>query len=126
MFFAGQHGDIGGGWPTKDATSGGDDNSRVQLSDITLNWMLEELDAINAAAEREEHKLAFGDQKASFQKNFRERQRAVMEAKVHDTLTFSGGEKGSSSIKGTLFWKFLGKSTPSFVPSYAWRPATLT
>ena len=128
MFFAGQHGDIGGGWPTTDAETGEDDNSRVQLSDITLNWMLEELDAINAAAEREEHRLAFSDQKASFQKNFRERQRAVMEAKIHDTLKFEGGEKGSISTKGILFWKFLGKSTPSSIHYYPhrWRRATLT
>jgi uncharacterized protein (DUF2235 family) len=38
VWFAGNHGDIGGGWPS--------DRNNFQLSDMALKWMVEELQAL--------------------------------------------------------------------------------
>lgn len=105
MWFAGGHGDVGGGW-------GLEENQPYLLSDTPLLWMLEELD-----------KLAHTNNKLNFQTNAIEKVPVNRDAKSalqlqsptprdvkstlepHDMLAFG---KGASWLQ-VIFWWIFGK-----------------
>ncbi|KKY21487.1 putative sporulation associated protein [Phaeomoniella chlamydospora] len=98
VFFAGNHCDIGGGYPIKSVGENVDGEEPMQLSDITLNWMLEELDAVNEVTERPEARIAFNEQKDLFQERYQRKGEEATYSRMHDTLTYHGGEKGSKIL----------------------------
>jgi uncharacterized protein (DUF2235 family) len=104
MWFAGGHGDVGGGWHLEE-------NQPYLLSDIPLLWMLEELNKIPHTND----KLAFQtstiekvpvDKDAHFSRNHTARNVKLM-LEPHDMLAFG---KGVSWLQ-VLFWWIIGKST---------------
>lgn len=109
VYFAGSHADIGGGFAAAPNLTLEDEvDDPVLLSDVAMNWMLEELDAINAGADDEIEILAFNDNKEIFQRQFRRKQiEAVVSSRLHDTLTWRDG--GCL----TVFWQFLGMNSRS-------------
>jgi len=119
VWFPGNHGDVGGGWPAvspkaqtfwekivrvftteKDAEPSlevGEDP--FQQSDIALKWMIDELDSIP------------GDQiswdkgrREEFMEGFKKKRANAVSSRLHDTMSFSGG----SATGKVFFWKFLG------------------
>ena len=108
VYFPGNHCDVGGGYPARFTND--DMTEAVQLSDIALNWMLEELDSINAVAERPEDCLSFNDLKDQFQTEFQRVREFAIKSKLHDSLRYRGGE-GAKHWKSAGFWKFLGTCT---------------
>ncbi|KAK0099357.1 hypothetical protein ONS95_003570 [Cadophora gregata] len=106
MWFAGNHGDVGGGWDLQ----GG---QRVLLSDTPLLWMLEELHKLP----RTNHTLSFrytsisnthstanSEPRKSSSGRFDSRN-GIRVLEPHDMLTFG---KGISWL-GVLFWWILGE-----------------
>lgn len=126
VYFAGNHGDVGGGWRAIDDKDDGDEcNDPLQLSDITLEWMIRELQDLPAYDPQE--KLVFNEHVDMFLKNFSCRMEEAYKAKIHDVLKFS---KDTPWMK-VIFWNFLGEfysiisqaSSLSF-PSFARNPKT--
>ena len=99
VWFAGNHGDVGGGW------AAGKDID-VQLSDIALEWMLHEVDQLpDPPAE----KLAFNPLCTRFLDTMAEKRAdAIKSSEAHDALSFGKGW-GWTSV---LFWWILG--SPSY------------
>ena len=128
VWFPGNHGDVGGGWPAhkleeakiklslwKRFTAGGkafflgdknkdaesvEDNA-YQMSDIPLSWMIHELQLIGARDEA--YALKWGKNLALFKQNFNREE--ALKAQRHNTMAFG---LGSSWLK-VLMWKFMGK-----------------
>jgi uncharacterized protein (DUF2235 family) len=122
VWFSGNHGDIGGGWPaesdkqvnkrslwrkfvdlfhTKVDTKPTEDKDSdyFQLSDIALKWMMDELDALPNDNVRWN-----SDVKCSFLERFNLHRAKAIASRMHDTLRFGGG----SSAGKVLFWNWLG------------------
>ncbi|KAA8898764.1 hypothetical protein FN846DRAFT_961864 [Sphaerosporella brunnea] len=95
VYFAGNHGDVGGGWA---ATADGG----IQLSDIALEWMLQELEDL---PDPQEEKLAFeSDRKKAFLEKFKQhRATAIKDSICHDALAWNKGW-GWPSVMG--WWVF--------------------
>lgn len=100
VWFAGHHGDIGGGWPQGRAPS--------QLSDVALEWMIAEVNALPVedgaeplAWRRDEESMygQFGDVMSTFRN-------AAVQACVHDSLAFDW--RHWTSIPRTAAWWILG------------------
>ena len=102
VWFPGNHGDIGGGWEAEDK------DRDVQLSDIALEWMLEELQNLQ---DPQEEKIKFNkDRLEKFQEKVKEgREHAITNSTCHDALSF---RKGWSWLQ-VIFWWIFGKSSPS-------------
>lgn len=89
-FFMGNHGDVGGGWAAP-----GDDIERdeaddpVQLSDITMKWMIDQLEEL--AIREPTNSLVFNQNKKVFTDNFDRKRRDAELATRHDPLKFGGG-----------------------------------
>lgn len=103
VYFAGNHGDIGGGWLAEGNKDVVEADDPVQLSDIALQWMITELRElpVNDPAER----LAFNEHVDIFLNNINRKIDQAYRAKIHDVLKFGGGV---SAFK-VLFWNFLGE-----------------
>jgi hypothetical protein len=108
VWFAGNHGDVGGGWNLAP-------NQKKLLSDIPLQWMLDELDSLP-----EPHRLAWKNprilssvqdpspQKGWFWQLFSSvppspREARIKTSRPHDMLAFGEG----ASIVGTIGWWVL-------------------
>lgn len=102
-FFMGNHGDVGGGWaaPGNDIERDEADDP-VQLSDIAMNWMLEQLDQVGK--DDPTNALAFNHNKDVFTQNFRRKRRDAELATLHDPLKFGGG----LSWINVVAWNLLG------------------
>ena len=95
VWFAGNHGDVGGGWPPEKGT--------VKLSDIALEWMLREVDQLH-------HPLKFNDRRDRFLKGMEEkRANATKSYEAHDALSFDDKGWGWTQV---LLWWILG--SPSY------------
>jgi hypothetical protein len=106
VWFAGNHGDVGGGWssmgvdpenepPTKDY-----DKDNYQLSDIALKWMIEELDDLPGdQPEWNERRDGFMDK---FDESGGKYDEAI-KARIHNTMT-----SPDSSWSKVLLWWFMG------------------
>lgn len=103
VWFPGNHGDIGGGWSTKSEAD-------VQLSDVALEWMLEEIEQL---PEPPAEKLAFNHRHTEFMDNMKvKRSTAIETTPCHDALKFRKGWAWPQVI----FWWILGKfSAPPFL-----------
>jgi uncharacterized protein (DUF2235 family) len=122
VWFSGNHGDIGGGWPAESAKqvnkrsswrkfvelfqtkvdmkpTENKDGDYFQLSDITLKWMIDELDALPNDRVRWN-----SDVKCSFLERFNLHRAKAISSRMHDTLRFGGG----SSAGIVCFWNWLG------------------
>lgn len=109
VYFAGNHGDIGGGWLAQGRLDVDEADDPVQLSDITLKWMITELQALPARVPEE--RLIFNEHVDMFLCNINSKQDEVCAAKMHDVLRFNGGV----SWRKVILWNFLGKKSLSFV-----------
>lgn len=130
VWFPGNHGDVGGGWPleeeeddqlykkpqstgwqkfkkffgkrkTKEITPDVG-NDPFQLSDISLDWMIQELELVGN--QHPDAAVKWTKRKDSFKKRFKASRDQAFRSYLHDTLRFG---KGSSFYK-VVFWKFLG------------------
>jgi hypothetical protein len=122
VWFSGNHGDIGGGWPaestkelnkrsswrkfvdlfhtTVDRKQTEDkDSDYFQLSDIALKWMIDELDHLPNDTVRWN-----SDVKCSFLERFNLHRAKAIGSRLHDTLRLGGG----SSVGTVIFWNLLG------------------
>ena len=130
-FFPGNHGDVGGGWsPDKNARNdkpGFDPNALpefgdvnyvkyledvelgdpVQLSDISLRWMIEQLEDV--AKQHPEAQIAWNRHKDIFMENINKNYEKAICAEIHDPLKF-GGWRGWRTWPETLMWQIVGKS----------------
>lgn len=103
VYFAGNHGDIGGGWLAEGKRDVDEADDPVQLSDIALEWMITELQQLPAKDPTE--RLAFNEHVDIFLKNIHGKMDQVYTARIHDVLKIRGGV---SAFK-VLFWNFLGE-----------------
>lgn len=90
MWFAGNHADIGGGWDPPPPKAG-----KRLLSDIPLEWMLEEIESLEEGASH----LAIDEDKKT--KILEPGQESI---EPHDMLAFNSGTSGL----GVLGWWILG------------------
>jgi uncharacterized protein (DUF2235 family) len=96
VFFAGNHGDVGGGW-----TAGSE--SDVQLSDLVLEWMLKEIEDL---PEPPEERLSFNVRRTAFMDNVEQKRSiAIQESVSHDALRFGKGWVWPQVI----FWWIFGR-----------------
>lgn len=103
VFFMGNHGDVGGGWAAPgDNIETDEADDPVQLSDITMNWMIEQLDEIGKL--EPVNALVFNRNKDVFTHNFSGKRRDAQEARLHDPLKFGGGE----SWINVMGWRIMG------------------
>ena len=74
----------------------------LQLSDVTLRWMIDELDALPA---KHEHDLIhWNKHKGMFIENYDKKKQDAIMAPIHDLLKYGGGV---SYVK-TFMWHILG------------------
>ncbi|KAF4161147.1 hypothetical protein CNMCM6069_006110 [Aspergillus lentulus] len=91
VYFAGNHGDVGGGWPSKSWPT----------SQIPLTWMVQE--AIKAGLTFESDKLeALGCQDPATSEKGQDIVRRAERAKIHDSLDYDSGRPTEA-----FFWRFL-------------------
>ena len=102
VFFPGNHGDVGGGWRSDDDKNEEADDP-LQLSDLALEWMICELDAL--PAKHPEDLIAWNTHKDVFLNNFRGKAAAAVQARMHDTLKFG---RGSSPVS-VFMWHIMGR-----------------
>ena len=104
VFFAGNHGDVGGGWPIPgDNIENDEAEDPVQLSDIALEWMITELE--NIESEDGSSKIALNENAGIFLKNFRGKQEQAYTAPIHDPLKFGGG----CAWYSVILWNLMGR-----------------
>ena len=103
VFFAGNHGDVGGGWPAP-GDFGDDDESNdpVQASDFALEWMITEL--LSLQPDNPNDQLTFNRNLDVFLQNFRSKSDVAATAPLHDPLRFGGGHSATQ----VMFWNILG------------------
>jgi len=129
VWFPGNHGDVGGGWPavankededvknwtfwqrsknfftTRRAKEASADVTKdpFQLSDIPLAWMIRELQLVGkndpAAA------IQFSKRAGGFLNSFKNKKEQALTGTIHDPLKFGSGF-GFTSV---LMWKFMGE-----------------
>ncbi|KAI4240994.1 MAG: hypothetical protein LQ352_007523 [Teloschistes flavicans] len=101
MFFPGNHGDIGGGWtaPGNKAVVEADDP--LQLSDLALEWMISELDALPAKHPTDQ--IEWNEHKDIFLTNFERKVSTAVQAPMHDILRYGGGVSRFS----TFMWYIM-------------------
>lgn len=137
VWFPGNHGDVGGGWPARDPAKRDDvltlkqkierfftkekdtEPSRdvtkdwFQQSDIALKWMIDELDGIDG------DQIDWDpDRKTVFMECYAKQRDAAVKSKLHDTMKYGGG----SSLGKTSFWNFMGTLAPLHSGAPARRP----
>lgn len=94
VYFAGDHSDVGGGWPTED-------DQVWPASQIPLIWMVQE--AIRAGLTFDEAKLMeLGCKEPAHDDTASWGLEAARKAKLHDSLSFNTGE-----VFETFFWRLL-------------------
>ena len=105
IFFAGNHGDVGGGWPAPGNSIMTDEaHDPVQLSDIPFAWMIKTLKEIEK--KDPENALAFNENVDVFLENFGGKVKQAEVAKKHDPLAFNGGMTWFQVV----MWNLMGKS----------------
>lgn len=127
VWFPGNHGDVGGGWPILDkptdwwdrltrplstlvpkhrGTSANPRDDDCQMSDIPLDWMIRELELVNKTNDPE-WAITFSERKAGFKKMLRkkEKMRQAKESPIHDTIRFG---YGLSAFK-VIMWNLMGE-----------------
>lgn len=103
VFFPGNHGDVGGGWRAEGNKAVNEADDPVQLSDLTLEWMIRELDALPATHPTDQ--IIWNDHKHIFLTNFDRKVSTAVQAPIHDILKYGGG----ASRVSTFMWHILGE-----------------
>ena len=106
VFFPGNHGDIGGGWQADGKKAANEADDPLQLSDLSLEWMIRELDALPAKHPTDQ--IDWNDHKDIFLKNFSRKASTAVQARMHDILKYGGGVSRPS----TFLWHIMGKFLP--------------
>ncbi|KAI4251732.1 MAG: hypothetical protein LQ352_004682 [Teloschistes flavicans] len=102
VFFAGNHGDVGGGWTPKEPPGKSEADDPLQLSDLALEWMIAELDAL--PNQHPTDRIVWNSHKDDFLENFRRKTpSAAIKAPAHDLLRYGGGV----SYLSTFLWRFM-------------------
>ena len=102
IFFPGNHGDVGGGWLAPGNKAVGEADDPLQLSDLALEWMITELDALPAKHPNEQ--IMWNEHKDIFLTNINRKAAMAVKAPMHDILKFGGGASWTS----TFMWHILG------------------
>ena len=103
VFFPGGHGDVGGGWLADGGKAKLEADDALQLSDLTLEWMISELDAL--PAKHPADKVAWNEHRDIFLKNFNSKTSPAEKAPLHDILAYGNCV---SRIK-TFMWRIMGR-----------------
>ena len=115
VFFPGNHGDIGGGWAPQGNNSLQDEaDDPLQLSDLALEWMISELDALPKKHPTDQ--IEWNEHKDIFLRNFHHKVEMAVKAPMHDILRYGGGVSRVS----TFMWRIMGEcycSSYSIVPA---------
>ena len=131
VWFPGNHGDIGGGWPAETPEmikqrqtfwgrvraainswknpdpSTDKEKDAFQLSDIALKWMIDELDHLPGNARGKGDQVEWNaKEKDSFERRFYAKRHGAIESPLHDTMVIGGG----SGLGKVIFWNFMGMS----------------
>ncbi|KAL8897031.1 MAG: hypothetical protein Q9207_007420 [Kuettlingeria erythrocarpa] len=101
VFFPGNHGDVGGGWKAEGNTAVNEADDPLQLSDLSLEWMISELDALPAKHPTDQ--ILWNDHKDVFLANFHRKVATAVQAPMHDILKYGGG----ASRMSTFMWHIL-------------------
>jgi hypothetical protein len=128
VWFPGNHGDVGGGWPAPLPPTGNEIKPKsswwrrifttwtdkipsnpgtdpYQMSDVPLAWMIRELELIGAKDPKSA--IKWSKRKDGFKRNFFQKRSQAYNSPMHDTLKISGG----SSLFKVMLWNFMGKHT---------------
>lgn len=123
VWFAGSHADIGGGWPAEKeekhltrterakriwrgnlvqkGANSDKSGDYFQLSDITLKWMMDEMDKLPT------DRIQWNQQsKQSFMERYNNKRGYAVTGRMHDTMAFGRG----CSLSTVMLWKTMGKS----------------
>ena len=104
VFFPGNHGDVGGGWRADGNKAVNEADDPLQLSDLALEWMIRELDAL--PAKHPTDRIEWNDHHDIFLQNFSRKAATAVQAPIHDILKYGGGVSRIS----TFMWRIMGKS----------------
>lgn len=139
VWFPGNHGDVGGGWPALDTDPVGQDKTdnmtfwqrvknfwtsrkaqgasksldddRLQMSDIPLAWMIHQVELVGDKDTRAAvHWCESLEKFKELMDNKGKRRKEAETGVMHDCLSFG---RGTGFVK-VLMWKFMGKCAPSF------------
>ena len=102
VFFPGNHGDVGGGWLAEGVKGRVEAEDPLQLSDLALQWMISELEALPAKHAADQ--LLWNSHKNIFLENFRRKAPTAVQAPMHDILKYGGGV----SRTATFMWRIMG------------------
>jgi hypothetical protein len=129
VWFPGNHGDVGGGWPAPkrgktqpkaswwrrifrtwtDKRPSNRSSDPYQMSDIPLAWMIRELEKIGA--KDPDSAIKWNHKKNGFKENFFHRIKEAYTSPMHDTLQFGGG----ASLFKVILWNFM-----EWLPFWRW------
>lgn len=112
VFFPGGHGDVGGGWLAKGGKGKLEADDPLQLSDLALEWMISELEAL--PIKHPGDKLKWNEHKDIFLTNFNRKVSTAVQAPLHDILEFGNCVPRTQ----TFLWHIMGTYS-SF--TLAWR-----
>ena len=104
VYFPGNHGDVGGGWQAEGDGNQPEKDDPVQLSDLSLEWMINELKELPYKTDAT--RLVFNDHADTFLNNIGRKKVEASTATIHDVLKFGGGV----SAMMVIFWNLLGES----------------
>lgn len=140
VWFPGNHGDVGGGWPILDppksfweglkrslstlvpaqrGTSADPRNDDCQMSDIPLDWMILEIDLVNKMNRdigHPEWSITFSERKRGFKRLLRAKLKQAKQSALHDTIRFGGG---LSPFK-VVMWNMMGELSPFHTRVFCW------
>ena len=102
VYFPGGHGDIGGGWLPEGVKAKLEADDALQLSDLSLKWMISELDAL--PAENPANQIAWNEHRDIFLNNFNRKASTAVQARLHDVLAWGN----CVSRTQTFMWRILG------------------
>ena len=129
VWFPGNHGDVGGGWPAFEQTSPSKmgywesfkrawssfkvkkvkqvlDDNRLQMSDMALEWMIREIDLVGRREPKAKVHWSPGYDHFKVLMSDKEAVAAnITRGFMHDCLSFGRG----TSLFKVLMWKFFGK-----------------
>ena len=108
VFFPGGHGDVGGGWLAENTKSRLEIDDALQLSDLSLEWMISELDALPAVHPADQ--IAWNEHRDIFLKNYNRKVSSAVQAPLHDILAWDNCVPRTQ----TFMWRIMGRCRISF------------
>ena len=102
VFFPGGHGDVGGGWLAKGGKAKLEADDPLQLSDLALEWMISELDALPAKHPADQ--IIWNEHRDIFLTNFNHKVSTAVQAPLHDILKLGN----CVSRAATFMWHIMG------------------